>query len=149
MTLAKTTHPRLVAIVEDDSGLREAIKDLLTSASLPSRAFRTAEGFLRCNGIRRFGCLIVDGQLPGMSGIALHEHLLSRGIAIPTVVISAHDESRRRLPKGGSSQGPMAVLGKPFDGNDFLRAVRAILRKGGVLKQAKTTRKDVLPDLKG
>ena len=127
--MAKTTQPRLVAIVEDDGGLREAIQDLLTSASLPSRAFRTAEGFLRCKAMRRFGCLIVDGQLPGMSGIALHEHLLSRGIAIPTVVISAHDESRRRLPKERSSQSPMAVLGKPFDAKEFLRAVRTILRK--------------------
>jgi FixJ family two-component response regulator len=123
-----TTHLRPVAVVEDDSRVREAIRDLLSSAELRSQAFRTAESFLRSKSLRRFACLIVDAQLPGMGGNALCEHLSSRGIAIPTIVISADEEGRRRLSTGRSSQRLVAVFAKPFDGREFLRAVRAALR---------------------
>ena len=121
------TQPRQVAVVEDDGGVREAIQNLLSSANHPSRSFGTVEGFLRSKNIRRFGCLIVDAQLSGMSGIALHEHLLSRGIAIPTIIITADEERGRRLRARGSSQNLVAVLAKPFDGEEFLRAVRSAL----------------------
>lgn len=130
LAIAKKTTTRLrsVAVVEDDSGVREAIRDLLSSAKVRSQAFRTAEDFLRSKSIRRFACLIVDAQLPGMGGRALCERLSSRGIAIPTIVISADEEGRGRLSTVGSPQRPVAVLAKPFDGREFLRAVRAALR---------------------
>lgn len=129
MAKKTTTHLRTVAVVEDDSAVREAIRDLLSSAELRSRGFGTAESFLRSKAIRRFACLIVDAQLPNMSGSALCERLSTEGIAIPTIVISAHDASHRRLSAGGSLQTPVAVLEKPFDGKTFLRAVRAALRR--------------------
>lgn len=122
------THLRPVAVVEDDNGVREAIRDLLSSAELRSQAFRTAESFLRSKSIRRFACLVVDAQLPGMGGSALCEHLSSRGIAIPTIVVSADEECRRRLSTPRSPQWLVAVLAKPFDGREFLRAVRAAVR---------------------
>ncbi|HEX5461012.1 MAG TPA: response regulator [Steroidobacteraceae bacterium] len=122
------THLRPIAVVEDDDGVREAIRDLLSSAEFRSQAFRAAEGFLRSKSIRRFACLIVDAQLPGMGGSALCEHLSMRGIAIPTILISADEEGCRRASTGRSPQQLIAVLAKPFDGRKFLRAVRAALR---------------------
>jgi FixJ family two-component response regulator len=128
--MAKTSAPPppCIAVVEDDNSVRAAIRDLLRSAGLDSRGFRTAEGLLRSGIIRRIGCLIVDAHLPGMSGAALRERLLDRGVAVPVVIISADD---RRLPPPQAGESPrdtIAFLSKPFDGGKLLRAVRTALR---------------------
>lgn len=128
--MAKTTpsRPPCIAVVEDDKSVRAAIRDLLHSAGLESRSFRTAEDLLRSGVTRRIGCLIVDAHLPGMSGPALRERLLDRGVAIPMVVISADDRRVPRPRAAGPSRHTIAFLSKPFDGRRLLRAVRTALR---------------------
>lgn len=120
-------QPRYVAVVEDDPGVREAIRDLLKSAGLASHVFRTAESFLRSGIIRCVGCLIVDTHLPGMSGLALRKRLLDKGVVIPTVVITSHDPGALRSWADEPSRGTIAVLCKPFDSRQLLSAVRAAL----------------------
>jgi FixJ family two-component response regulator len=120
--------PRCIAVVEDDDGVRASIRDLLSSAGLTSRSFRTAEGFLRSGILRRVACLIVDEQLPGMSGLALRERLRRDAVAIPMVIISAnYGRGPRSRPRESPRDGT-AFFSKPFDTRRLLRAIRTALR---------------------
>jgi FixJ family two-component response regulator len=127
MTRAK--QPLVVAVVEDDGGLREAIIDLLGSAGIAARGFRSAEEFLKSRRALRAACLILDVQLPGMTGLDLLERLRARDIDLPVVLITAADDpARRRRGRAWPPRGTK-LLRKPFAGEDLLRAVRRVLGK--------------------
>jgi FixJ family two-component response regulator len=128
MAKAKAAPAPSVAVVEDDAGVRRALQNLLSSAAIRSRGFCAAEGFLRAKPSPRFGCLVIDVTLPGMSGVALHEHLLRSGIAIPTVFVTADEKTVARALRGGRKSNVVAILSKPPRDTEFLRAVRAALR---------------------
>lgn len=129
MAKARVAQPLPVAVVDDDSGVRNAVRNLLSSAKIPSRGFRAAESFLEASRRRRFACLVTDVDLPGMSGVALHEHLQRSGIAIPTILLTAHEDVRECAPRRGARWVIVKVLRKPFRDGEFLRAVRSALRR--------------------
>ncbi|MGH8295488.1 MAG: response regulator transcription factor [Steroidobacteraceae bacterium] len=118
-----------VAVVDDDPGVRRAIQNLLSSARVSSRGFRAAESFLKASCGQRFGCLVVDIDLPGMSGLALHEHLERSGMILPTIVLTAHDGPIQRRSGHGPPLVAIKVLRKPFRDSEFLSAVRSALRR--------------------
>jgi FixJ family two-component response regulator len=127
MTRAK--QPLVVAVVEDDGGLREAVIDLLGSAGVAARGFRSAEEFLKSRRAPRAACLILDVQLPGMTGLDLLKRLRARDIDLPVVLITAADDpARRRRGRAWQPRGTK-LLHKPFTGEDLLRAVRRVLGK--------------------
>lgn len=112
-----------VAIVEDDGSLREALESLLSAEGYKTRAFDSAEGYLRSAG--EAGCLVVDWTLPRMSGLELLQHLRAAGDRVPVVMISAHAERFRQARALRS--GALACLQKPFACAELLAAVgRAI-----------------------
>jgi two-component system response regulator TtrR len=109
-----------VAIVDDDTGLRRAVEDLLSSNGFRSRGFSSAEQFLRSRQGRQAGCLILDVRLSGMSGLQLHRALQAKGLTIPVIFITAEDDTSGQL----SQADALAILGKPFDPEELLRLVR-------------------------
>jgi FixJ family two-component response regulator len=67
----------------------------------------------------------VDVQMPGMTGLELHRHLLASGKTIPTILITAYpDDSMRERALGC---GVVGYLSKPFDENDLLACIRSSL----------------------
>ena len=113
---------RTIVVVEDDSGLRQALKRVLSVAGFRTRAFADAEALLEASAARTAACLVLDVHLPRLSGFELYERLRTEsGVRPPAVFISAHDESDAR--KQASSAGA-AYLPKPFAGRQLLAAVR-------------------------
>jgi len=109
-----------VAVVEDDEAMRNAIRRVLETEGFVTELFDSAEAFL-ASGASHAHCLVLDIRLPGMSGIELHQHLLSAGNTIPTVFITAHDDGRlRRI----ATKGTNCCLTKPFLGETLIQAVR-------------------------
>jgi FixJ family two-component response regulator len=112
-----------VAIVDDNTALREAIESLLESAGYRARGYESAEAFLRCGAGQSAACLILDAKLPGISGHELQHALALADNPVPVIFISAHDEAECG-PKGGAFElGALAFLRKPFGGDDLLRVV--------------------------
>jgi FixJ family two-component response regulator len=113
---------RLVAIVDDDNSVRTAVGGLLRSIGLSAEVFASAEEFLRSAKIDQVGCLVVDANMPNMSGLDLHHTLLRQGHSIPTIVITAYpsDHIRARAQKNGIH----CLLTKPFDEAHLLGAIR-------------------------
>jgi FixJ family two-component response regulator len=81
-----------VAIIDDDEGLCRSVARLLSVAGVDARAFVSAEEFLASPSQRRFGCLLLDIQLTGMSGPELHRRILEAGIRTPVIYITAYDD---------------------------------------------------------
>jgi FixJ family two-component response regulator len=112
-----------VAVVDDDESVGRALKRLLRSAGFESDSFRTGTDFLdmfESIPSYRPACVVLDIQMPGMSGIEVQQKLAGSGV--PVVFITAHDETgiREQALAGGAA----AYLRKPFNDEVFLRAVR-------------------------
>jgi FixJ family two-component response regulator len=113
----------LVAIVDDDRSIRETTKDLLESAGLYAATFASAEDLLDSELLPRISCTVADMRMSGMSGLALHEHLLAAGRPIPTILMTAYpDESARAR---AIEVGVVAYLAKPFTDEELLGCISA------------------------
>ena len=119
----------IVSVVDDDASLRRSLKNLLGSVGFRVETFASAEAFLQSTHQDQTGCLVLDLRMPGMNGFDLLGHLSCTGRRIPAVILTAHgdDEARQRSLQAGA----VAFLGKPFNGNALLDAVRTALDQGG------------------
>lgn len=111
---------RTIVVVEDDASLREALERLLSVAGFKTRSFADAEQLLEASAARSAACLVLDVDLPLLSGFDLHQQLLKSGIRPPTVFISAHDEPEARLQ---ATAAGAAYLPKPFAAQRLVEAV--------------------------
>src|SRR3981189_2917605 len=100
-----------VAIVDDDSAVRKALARLLCACAIEARTFSSGREFLDSLPFGTPGCLIVDLQMPEMTGLQLE--LGRTGARLPTIVIPAHNDVglRERCLAAGAA----AYLLKPLD----------------------------------
>jgi FixJ family two-component response regulator len=95
---------------------------LFESAEYEAEIFGSAEEFLSSGHLGESACLILDVQLPGISGIDLQNRLRAEGHDVTVIFITAHpDEHTRQLAMRG---GATSFFSKPFSGNELLNAVR-------------------------
>lgn len=118
---------RLVSLVDDDESMRESLSDFLRSYGIEVEAFASAETFLSSSALDRTGCLVLDVAMPGMSGPGLQQELARRGLGLPIVFITAHEDEALRMQV--LKRGAVACLFKPFDEAEILEKVRAALGK--------------------
>ena len=118
---------RVVAVVDDDHSVRESLDSLIRSARIDVSVFVSAEEFLNSDRLREADCLVLDVNLPGMTGIALHRHLLAHNLKVPAIFITAHS-SDDRARSDARSRWTVAYLTKPFGEDELLDAVHAALR---------------------
>lgn len=107
---AVTDMPR-ISVIDDDEGVRDALGDLLEALGYAVRTYESADAFIEKAGEVGTECLITDVNMPGMTGLELMEHLAQRGMAIPTIVVSAH--SQHGLQARAERNGAVAWLDKP------------------------------------
>ena len=117
----------LIAIVEREPTIRYALESLLMSAGFAAEAFASAEAFLGSTVRERTGCLILDVELPGMSGLELQQHLVAIRSRIPIIVMTARPDAawqRARAMRAGA----VAFLLSPFTADELLRTVLEVVR---------------------
>jgi FixJ family two-component response regulator len=117
-------HP-LVSVVDDDESVRESLPDLLKELGFSAEAFASAEEFLESEPVGRTQCLIVDVNMPGMTGPELQRELTRRSAKIPIVFITAHADDTVRPSL--LQQGAAECLFKPFSDTALLMALQAAL----------------------
>ena len=108
----------MIAIVDDDEAVREAMKTLVRSLGYGASTFGSAEEFLKSEQVSDTSCLITDLQMPGLSGLDLQDRLIARGHRIPIIFITAYpDENvRTRAMKAGA----VGFLSKPCNDDHLL-----------------------------
>jgi FixJ family two-component response regulator len=123
--MATQARSKLVAIVDDDESVRNALQGLMRAVGLPAQAFASAEEFLNSGQQHHTACLIADIRMPGMSGIDLQARLNSEHCRIPTIFITAHGDTNMRMK--AMRAGAVEFLAKPFNDDVLLEHVRAAL----------------------
>jgi FixJ family two-component response regulator len=112
-----------IAIVDDDPSVLKALARLLKARAFEAKTYSSAREFLTALPDGLPECLIVDLQMPDMTGLELQRYLTRVGIHIPTIVITAHNEAgtRERCESAGAS----AFLSKPLQDTSLLAAIDA------------------------
>lgn len=123
--MATDEHPKVIAIVDDDESVRDALQGLMKQAGLPALAFASAEEFLDAGERAHTACLIADIRLPGMSGLELQSKLNTDHQRIPIIFITANGEEKMRMQ--ALRAGAVEFLTKPVDDEALLESVRAAL----------------------
>jgi FixJ family two-component response regulator len=117
----------LIAIIDDDEQVRDAIKGLMRAAGFAAETFPSATEFLRSSLLKRVSCVIADVNMPEMSGVELYFELLQRGNTIPTILITAFPTESDHLRV--LDAGVINYLAKPFADSDLLDGVRTALAR--------------------
>jgi len=117
---------QLIAIVDDDESVRNAVRGVLRSVGMKARTFASAEEFLDFSQRAATACLITDVQMPGMTGLELQAKLTQANNRIPIIFITAYGNTRTRTQAMGA--GAIAFLEKPFDDAVLLEKVRGALQ---------------------
>jgi CheY-like chemotaxis protein len=118
-------NARVIAVVDDDEGFRDALQRFLRTLAFHVEAFPSGEEFLRWNRMDSVGCVILDLAMPGMSGLEVQEQLTARGLQTPIVFVTAH--RNEQLGQRAAAAGALAVLRKPVDHDELVRLVREAL----------------------
>jgi FixJ family two-component response regulator len=118
--------PRVIAVVDDDRGFRDALQRFLRAFGFEVEAFAAGEEFLSSSRLDAFGCVILDLAMLEMSGLEVQQQLAARGLRIPVVFVTAHRDDH--LGQRAFAAGGLAVLGKPVDHEELIRRVREALR---------------------
>jgi FixJ family two-component response regulator len=116
-------EPPMIFVVDDDSSVCHATSRLLSAAGFRARTFPNAEALLDSRSLAEAACLILDINLPGISGLELAARLRRNGTAaIPVIFITAYDQPA--YADAARALDALAYLPKPFTGNDLLGAIR-------------------------
>lgn len=113
----------IIAIVDDDPGVRGSLDSLLRSVGMTSLGFASAEGLLESGAEGRLACIVTDVHMPGMTGLELQAEMARRGWALPVIVMTAYPTEAARDQALGA--GAVAFLTKPIDADRFLEAIEA------------------------
>src|SRR5580698_8410723 len=116
---------RNIAIIDDDVLVRQALEDCMESAGYLVRGFGSAEEFLESGSTRDAACLIVDVQLPGITGLELQDKLGGADNPVPIIFVTAQGTAANR--EKAIRQGAAGFLGKPFRRVDLLNIIGAAI----------------------
>jgi CheY-like chemotaxis protein len=111
-----------VAVVDDDESVCRSFVRLLRAAGMQPISYLSAEAFLADTKRPQFGCLLLDIQLGGMSGIELAQRLVAENRRTPVVFITAHDDPEVRA--SAEAAGCAAYFRKTDSGKEVLEAIR-------------------------
>ena len=118
----------IVVIVEDDASMSRALARILRLGGIEAKSYVSGEALLASDTLRGVGCLIVDVQLPEMSGFELRTRLATMITLPPVMFITAFDSPEARAQ--ALAAGAVAFLTKPFSGRTLLETVRRVLAAG-------------------
>jgi FixJ family two-component response regulator len=129
----KDAADAMVFVVDDDSSIREAIRSLVSLVGLRVETFGSAQDFLRHERPDVPGCVVLDVELPGLSGLDLQQELAAHGINLPIIFITGYGDIPMsvRAMKAGATE----FLTKPFRDQDLLDAIHQAVEHDRAARQ--------------
>jgi FixJ family two-component response regulator len=126
-SMRKEAPTPLIGIVDDDEAVRDSMSSLMRSEGYLTAVFASGDAFLDSEHLHNKNrtILLLDIQMPGMSGLDLHRRLSDFNCSIPVIFITAHGEEGVR--ERALQQGAFAVFVKPFSDQGILHAIRSAL----------------------
>jgi len=117
----------VVMVVDDDSGVRNAMRSLLKSVGLECALYASAQEFLTGYQPAQPGCLVLDIRMPGMSGLELQQQLNLRGAVVPVIFMTGHGDIPMAVE--AMQHGAFDFLQKPFRDQDLLDRIQKAIVK--------------------
>ncbi len=117
----------IIAIVDDDPSAREGLSSLVRSAGWQAETFASAADFLAGPGADASSCLVLDLQLPGLSGLDLQKRMAEVGLEIPIVFLTGHGDIPASVQ--AMKAGAVEFLTKPVDDEKLLRAIQEAVER--------------------
>src|SRR6266404_3589359 len=125
--------PSPIYVVDDDVSIREAVESLVRSAGLPVETFASAQEFLTSPRENPPSCLVLDVQLPGLSGLDLQQELTKSDIRVPIIFLTGHGDIPMSVR--AMKAGAIEFLTKPFHDEDLLDAIHYGIARGSGSQQ--------------
>jgi FixJ family two-component response regulator len=117
----------VIAIVDDDQSAREGLSSLIRSVGWRAETFASAQEFLGRCGAEAPSCLVLDLQLPGLSGLDLQKRMAEAGLEIPIVFLTGHGDIPASVQ--AMKAGAVEFLTKPFDEQKLLEAIQEAIER--------------------
>jgi len=128
----------VIYIVDDDASVREGVASLVRSAGLNALTFTSAHEFLSTSRPEVPNCLVLDVELPGLSGLDLQQELTKANVRIPIIFLTGRGDIPMSVQ--AIKAGAVDFLTKPFDDEDLLHVIRqAIARYRTPQQQCRTS----------
>jgi FixJ family two-component response regulator len=117
-----TEEPTVVAVIDDDQSIRDALGRLFETVALKAELFGSVDEYLRASKSRPANCIVLDVRLPGASGLDFQTELARANNQTPIVFITAHADIPMSVR--AMKAGAIEFLTKPFRHQELLDAVR-------------------------
>ena len=117
----------VISIIDDDESVRIAMASLVRSLGLAAHTFAGADEFLQSPRLDDTGCLIMDVQMPGTSGLELQELLVARGCRLPVIFITAN--LKEHIRDRALAAGAVCFLSKPFAAQELIQCIDSALER--------------------
>jgi FixJ family two-component response regulator len=116
----------VVFVVDDDESVRHSLRRLLSSVGLKSQLFASAQAFLDAPRWEASGCLVLDVQLPDLSGLDVQRRLIDRAVPLPIVFLTGHGDIPMSVR--AIKAGAVEFLTKPFRPTELIAAIRSAIQ---------------------
>jgi FixJ family two-component response regulator len=126
----------LVAIVDDDPSVRRGLQRLIRSAGWKVETFASAQEFLARPSAISPSCLVLDLQLPGLSGLDLQQRMADLGLDIPVVFLTGQGNIPASVK--AMKAGAIEFLTKPVDEQNLLKAIEEAIERDRRTRQQQT-----------
>lgn len=129
----------VIAIVDDDPSARKGVQRLIRSVGWKVETFASAQEFLARPQAGFPNCLVLDLQLPGLSGLELQNRIKEFELGVPIVFLTGHGDIPASVQ--AMKAGAVEFLTKPVDEQELLRAIQEAVERDrrARLQQAETT----------
>jgi len=131
----------IIAIVDDDPSVREGLSNLIRSVGLRVEAFASAQEFLDRPRTEAPSCLVLDLELPGLSGLDLQKRMAEVELEIPIVFLTGHGDIPASVQ--AMKAGALEFLTKPFDEKELLKAIQAAIERDRQTRQQHAELRDL------
>jgi FixJ family two-component response regulator len=117
----------VIAIVDDDASVQRGLQRLIRSAGWKVETFASAQEFLARSRAELPNCVLLDLQLPGLSGLDLQKRMAEVGLEIPIVFLTGHGN----IPVSVQAMkaGAVQFLTKPVDEQELLQAIEEAVER--------------------
>jgi FixJ family two-component response regulator len=117
----------LIAVVDDDPSVRRGLERLIRSVGWKAESFESAQAFLERPPTEPPSCVVLDLQLPGLSGLDLQKRMAEAGLYTPIVFLTGHGSIPATVQ--AMKAGAIEFLTKPFDEQDLLKAIEEAIER--------------------
>lgn len=122
----KSMRPR-IAIIEDEASVRRALARVLSVAQFDVECYASAQDFLDAVARAPPDCVVLDIQMPGLTGRDVQRHLADAEIRVPVIIVTAHDEPQTRAQC--IAAGASAYLCKPLRSENLIASINSALAR--------------------